>query len=485
MPGTREPGPQEIELKLGLKEGAREALEKCPLFAGTPADERHELTTSWDTPGFDLAARGVSLRVRRRGESRRQTVKLLGRRSLVTTRGEWEWDVASDTPDLSLLRAVPDVSLPDTSSLVPVFQTDIQRSARTVTVGGATIEIAIDIGAVRAGEASLPVAEAELELKSGDPAALHHLARALCAAAPLAIVVDGKADRGYRLAAGKPPAWHKDRRPPLSHRISARAALREVIDEAVGHFLANVPAALADDAEGVHQARAAIRRLRAALRLFGGHDPEVDRLRDELKGVGKVLGEARDWDVFAAEIMPASYDGETPPIAGPAAIWRAGAHQAARALLQDSKLLALLLDVLIWADHADPPGLARQHLAARLDREARRARKRGRHVATRTTGELHALRRAVRRLRYEAEFMAGVFGPKAAKPYIKRCKQLQTELGHLGDAALAERLVQRLPPGPDDDVGRVLARGARVRADTASRVPHLWRRLRAATPFWR
>ena len=484
------PIPQEIELKLGLRDGAREALEAVPLLAGAPAASYHEVTTYWDTKDFTLAERGFALRVRRRDGhgTRRQTVKNGGERGLVATRGEWEWDVPTDAPDLALVRHVPDFPLNALPGLLPVFQVDVDRTVRTVNVAGSSIEIVIDIGEIRGGRGRMPIGEAELELKSGEPIALYHLARALCDAAPLAIVAESKAERGRRVVLGQPPAWRKDHRPPLSQRISARAALRDVIGEAVGHFLENVPAAadpgLGADAEGVHQARAAIRRLRAALGLFGGKDPVVDRLRERLKGVGEVLGEARDWDVFATDILPANGD-HTPPLAEPAAERRTAAHARARDMLQSTELLALLLDVLIWTEHADPPGSARKHLAARLDREARRARKRGRRVATRTTTELHALRRAIRRLRYDAEFVAGVFGPKVAKPYIKECKRLQNALGKLGDAVLAERLLQRLTPAPGETAGHMLAWSAQIKAETARRVPHLWRRFRAADPFWR
>jgi triphosphatase len=481
------PDPQEIELKLGLCAGARDALEASPLLAGVSAQTHHEVSTYWDTQGFDLAARGFSLRVRRRGETRRQTVKRGGDRGLVATRGEWEWDITTDAPDLSLLHQVPDFPLADVPALLPMFLTDIRRTVRIVDVGGATVEAVIDVGEIRAGGRSLEVAEAELELKSGEAIALYHLARALCDAAPLAIVAESKAERGRRLALGAPAPWHKQQRLQLTHRIAARAALQDVIGEAVAHFLANVPAAADEDpnadAEGVHQARAAIRRLRAALRLFGMHDKVAERLRDRLKRAGAVLGEARDWDVFATDVLPPSAD--APTLVESVAARRAAAHARVRAMLRDKPLLVLLLDLLIWTEHARLPGPTRPRLAAQLDHEARRARKRGRRVATKTTAELHALRRAVRRLRYDTEFVAGVFGGEAAKPYIKQCKRLQIALGDLGDAAMAERLLEQLPRAPHGVAGRVLGWSARVNADTAHRLPRLWKQFRAADPFWR
>jgi len=58
-------------------------------------------------------------------------------------------------------------------------------------------------------------------------------------------------------------------------------------------------------AEGVHQMRVGLRRLRAAISLFGdivtGRDTEV--LKDELKWLTEELGPARDLDVLAKEAI--------------------------------------------------------------------------------------------------------------------------------------------------------------------------------------
>src|SRR5690606_17669764 len=59
----------------------------------------------------------------------------------------------------------------------------------------------------------------------------------------------------------------------------------------------------ADDVEGVHQARIAIRRLRAAVGLFAplADNSRIEKLKDELKWLSDLLGAARDCDILISE----------------------------------------------------------------------------------------------------------------------------------------------------------------------------------------
>jgi triphosphatase len=94
----------ETELKLRLSSTSRVALEHHPAFnppdASTP-QTRHEVTTYFDTPDRTLSSRGATLRVRRRGRSREQTLKVSGEGHGPLQRGEWNWPIKSDVPDLS------------------------------------------------------------------------------------------------------------------------------------------------------------------------------------------------------------------------------------------------------------------------------------------------------------------------------------------------------------------------------------------------
>ena len=70
--------------------------------------------------------------------------------------------------------------------------------------------------------------------------------------------------------------------------------MRGIVVDALSHLLMNGAAALAGDAEGIHQTRVSIRRLRSALVVF---EPLLEPhaasfFQDELKRVGRVIGEA-------------------------------------------------------------------------------------------------------------------------------------------------------------------------------------------------
>ena len=61
------------------------------------------------------------------------------------------------------------------SELVPVFATEVRRTAYLVRHGASEIEVAFDQGVISAGEHRERISEVEMELKSGEPAALYEL----------------------------------------------------------------------------------------------------------------------------------------------------------------------------------------------------------------------------------------------------------------------------------------------------------------------
>ena len=114
---------------------------------------------------------------------------------------------------------------------------------------------------------------------------------------------------GHPDSATAAPARPRKARPiRLAPHVTAANALRHVMLSCLDHLAANEPAAITGvDSEGVHQARVAIRRLRSALSLFEDYVGIVPalRFRERLRDVGKALGEARDWDVFVEQTLPA------------------------------------------------------------------------------------------------------------------------------------------------------------------------------------
>lgn len=193
-PSTMTAPAREIELKFLLDAAGATAV----LAALPPGDTTVQAlhATYFDTADHTLSRRGFGLRVRRSGDRRIQTLKSAAGDD--GGRDEWEWRIDGDTPDLSLIGATP-AALPDGAALVPLFTVTSRRTLRMVEEAGSVIELVIDDGEVRAGGRVEPLLELELELKAGNPAALHALAKRLAAVAPLTPSSVTKAERGYRL----------------------------------------------------------------------------------------------------------------------------------------------------------------------------------------------------------------------------------------------------------------------------------------------
>ncbi|CAH2601786.1 Adenylate cyclase [Rhodovastum atsumiense] len=457
--------PIELEIKFSVPTGAETELANHPALRAdgtTPPQTRSEVTTYFDTPDCRLRAGAASLRVRRRGEQRVQTLKLPSATATAFGRAEWEWPVHGEVPDLRCLAETPlGTKLSHRDELGAVFTSEIQRTTYIVRIDDATIEAALDLGVIRAGEATEEVRELELELKDGSAASLYRLATALQSSLQLTLGAESKADRGWRLRTGRTRGPVKQPDIRLEPDVTAAVAFRHIVATSLANLLANQPAALIGEIEGIHHMRVAIRRLRAVLALFRPHlEPHAEaRFTAELRRIGRVLGEARDWDVFCAETLVAAGEDGVPAslldlLRGPAEARRDEAHREVVAELNGPAFTSLVLGLAAWAEDAAtlaaPPSreamqLLMADLAPLLEaRLARKALRRGRHIRGRTAEELHALRKSLKKLRYGIEFMAPLHRRKQVKAYLRGCKALQEQLGALNDGTMAVRMGEEL-----------------------------------------
>ncbi len=502
----------EVELKLTLLDGAKAGLTRHRAIAGAHVGKprrTREVTTYFDTDDLALAGEGVSLRVRRRGTERIQTLKSRGASAeIAMQRGEWEWQVAGDRPDLDRLAETPigaRLSVAPDSNMAPVLTTDIERTTWILTLDdGAVIEAALDDGTIAAGAASEPVRELELELKQGEPAALYRLALALIETTPLAIASESKADRGYRLRTGHAPSARKAKAARFPRDATTAQAFRTVLMSALGHLLANQPAAAAGDAEGVHQIRVAIRALRATMRLFRNL---LDRDRmsgfdTELRRLGQVFGSARDLDVFRDDILPRALPadgdrGRRELLASKADRRRRDAYARVTDELRSPALTRLVLAMAAWAEDGaeDPERLGDARLAKPavelapdlLGRLARKVGKRGRRLKHRSGPELHALRKSVKKLRQGVTDLACLTPRQRTKDYVRACKDVLDRLGRLQDATMGEAHAERLA-ADDASLGPAVAQltawATKRRRKQMKRLPRAWRALREQPPAW-
>ena len=261
--------PREVELKLQLRPGSRIIVEATAAFADAAAKHHHQMTTYFDTPDGVMSKAGFVLRVRQSGGSHSQTVKsCANRRGIATNRGEWEWPIGGNCPDLSqLLQASELVTIAQAikGRLVPLFVTDIHRTTRLLRLEGNTIvEAAFDEGCIEAGPASEAVSELELEMKGGRLGPMYRLASQLQHLAPMWISTESKSARGWHLRTGQTEGATEAQMPKLGRRVSAANGFREIIGGTLGHLTSNIAPTLRGDAEGVHQMRTALRASRAA-----------------------------------------------------------------------------------------------------------------------------------------------------------------------------------------------------------------------------
>lgn len=444
----------ETEVKFLLSEGGLSGVHDHPMFRGcTAKPPSRELATYFDTADRALARAGASFRVRRNEAGCVQTLKLKGGGGPFG-RGEWEWRIKGDRPEPGRLKETP-LPAPD-GELRAVFTAEVVRTLRELRYEGATIEMTVDEGSLRAGERTEPIRELELELKGGEAKALYRLAERLQAEFGFVLGTESKSDRGWRLITGEARGGGKGEGIDLPPDILAAEAFRRIVATLLASLMAHQPSARAGAMEGVHGMRVATRRLRALFTLFRpclAPEPEA-RFTAALRDLAGILGAARDWDVFVTETLSETAAPDTDGLRVAAEAERRAAHRNLLEEFERPAMTHLVLGLSAWAE--DPAALSGEvdggrmaeplrHLAPELlDRLARKARRRGRHIRRRSEAELHDLRKALKKLRYGVEFMGSLYNERRVSAYLHHCKRLQEKLGRLNDAVVAISLADRL-----------------------------------------
>jgi CHAD domain-containing protein len=250
------------------------------------------------------------------------------------------------------------------------------------------------------------------------------------------------------------------------------------------------------DPEGVHRGRVATRRLRSDLRTFASLlDPGwTQALRDELRWLGRVLGEARDADVMHDRIrspLPSPVDENTgiAAVVDALAQRRKEAHAALLETLASPRYVALL-DRLV-EDARDPALLSEADLPATatvssLVRSPWRKLRRAVEDAgpEPSDAQLHAIRIQAKWVRYGAEAVAPLVG-KPARRFAERAAQLQDVLGEHHDAVVAEAWLRGWAGGRSDPdaafaAGMLAAAERAAAGDARGRWHREWKRVAKA-----
>jgi inorganic triphosphatase YgiF len=467
---SAKPAATEIELKLLVDPDRLADFNEAAIIATharSKGTRKHLKSIYYDTPARSLRRNGLSLRVRQSGARFVQTVKLESAGDPLR-RGEWEASVPSVAPDLAL--AMPFLleelrSEIEHDGLQPVFTTDIHRHERIVELPTGTIEVAFDHGVLRAGDRSQQIGEIELELKGGSPSTVYDMALRLSEHGPVTPSIRSKSARGYDLAADAPPAARKPGKLRLDPLVPLDDAFATILRACLHHLLQSLPAAEdGRDVEGIHQLRVSLRRLRAAFDLMRSVGPlsRLESLRSEAKWLAQGLSAARDWDIFRKSTLP-GIASACPSIGGfdtlgeVAEQRRSDAYRKVGYVLADRRCTSFILGLGAWIETrgwrsdvppeslgqlAEPAANFARHL---LSAQHAKVLKRGHHFKSLDPDERHRLRLAVKKLRYIAEFLLPLAGPrKAAKRYADKLAGFQEELGAFNDMATTAKLLAGL-----------------------------------------
>lgn len=278
---------------------------------------------------------------------------------------------------------------------------------------------------------------------------------------------------------------------------TAGAALVTHLAAQVGELVARDPDVRRDRPDAVHKMRVATRRLRSALTTFG---PLLDRsvtdpLREELKHLAAVLGEARDAEVLRARLAAAQkelpselqLDGVAQRIDEVLERRYREAHTRAVAELDGRRYGALLddLDRLLTAPPvSDRAGGDADDELRRLVRKSWRRLAAAVERAEQAPGAeqeelLHDARKTAKRVRYAAEAAAPVLGRRATG-LAGRAEQVQEVLGAHQDSVVARQQLLELAAASDrgEDgfvLGLLHARQQAAGHDAVDELRGVWR----------
>lgn len=458
----------ERELKLAVSKRHLEMLRRHPFLRKRKSSGKHELTSTYfDTKDSALRRHGLSLRLRSKGDQLLRTIKGTYRGMLDRAEREtvFIYDGEGHTRSVDAFLQHLDRNLP--TALKPIFKTKIVREV--YRIGG--VEVCLDKGEIIAGRRSAQIAEIELELKGSDRSEIFSLARKISAIIPAEISVKSKSDRGYDLAAGVKDRVIVAQHPVLPPGCSTAELFQIVCSECLHQLISNRSGVRAHITEALHQVRVALRRLDAAMDLFGKiqSGQKAMKVAKELKWIGDELSSARELDVFISDFLVRFRTGH-PGQSGVAEVYRICTRQRkkeydrANAVLDSPRFRMFLVDVAEWIEAHNgqqrvPSGRKREQsardLVSKVLSKIWNGMTPGRRIDELDLHRLHKLRLRAKRMRYTIEFTRDLYdnesNPRRIDRVVTELEKLQSTLGKLNDVASAKTMLDRIASGAKAD----------------------------------
>jgi CHAD domain-containing protein len=244
----------------------------------------------------------------------------------------------------------------------------------------------------------------------------------------------------------------------------------ELLQKRLNRFARTVDGFGKGDVRALHRARVASRRLRELLPVLQLESRVTVEIGRRLRKVTQRIGPSRELDVLALQIeelrQSGQYDEESlSRVAGAIALRRAAAreHLLAKLTVADLRRVALKLGKIAAAlagDRAEAGSRSatrgwRWAVGARLGRRSSVLKAAVQDAGAMYLPErLHAVRIAVKKLRYSVELESEVSGDGRMTPHLRTLKRNQERLGRLHDRqVLIEQVRQVQASSTPPDIG--------------------------------
>lgn len=472
--------PSDFELpELEGKTGVASAAEETPQQLNA---------TYFDTPDLRLMRHGITLRYRTgEGSGPLWTLKLPANGDLAR-RSEIEFAGEPDQPPAEARKLL--FAFLNDGPLAPAaaIRTKRRRWSLAGEGGEKLAEVTDDSVSVVDGEkVAASFREIEIEAQSIDRKGLHRIATRIRKA--------GAKPEQRSKASRALEALHK-LQPQNGHHVSpkddAGSAVRPSLTEALRRLLSFDPYARLGDAEGVHQLRVAARRLRSAIRTFAPLlDPaKIEPVVEDLRWLGGVLGEVRDFDVLEMRLREDSGDDAAPFIEA-LGQRREKARAALDEALNSDRYIGFIHRVTdLTEDDAlviESPGKTREVLPELVWRMWKKLRNSGRALTPESDeADFHRARILAKRARYSAETVACFLPSKQRKhleDFAQGAESVQNILGEHQDAAFARNIIREIAAERPDDarirsrVVTLVERQKAIAEDRRGEFFDVWNRL--------
>lgn len=237
------------------------------------------------------------------------------------------------------------------------------------------------------------------------------------------------------------------------HEPCAEAAFSDIASPIVDEAIEQAKGiATAPSAEGLHQLRITMRRLRS---LWWSYRPLLDvgentRQRELFRSLADSAGKARDYDVLIALLKVQQKRGDAlPPEITDA---RQAALEASSEVFSNPEMKTLLLEALSQASGALVARENRHPLQVftegRVAASEKQLRKRARRAAKAKRSDVSAFH-DVRKAGKKARYLLELFGPVLSAGHRKtlnRLKKIQKRFGALNDVVTSEKLLRDNAP---------------------------------------